>query len=64
MENILLKRGRSVNYFANLRTECHFSKIGCNESNFSKRIRCQCNLPIQKKKKKDMCRVVIGEAKS
>ena len=32
------KMGRSVNYFANLRAECHFSKIGCNESNFYKKM--------------------------
>ena len=24
---------------------CHFLKIGCNESSFSKRIEYQCNLP-------------------
>ena len=34
-----------VNYFANLKAECHFSKIGCSESNFSKRRGYQCNLP-------------------
>jgi hypothetical protein len=27
----------SVNYFANLRAECHFSKLGCNESSFPKK---------------------------
>jgi hypothetical protein len=40
MGNIPLKmgeRGRSVNYFANLGAECHFPKIECNESNFSKK---------------------------
>jgi hypothetical protein len=37
--------GWSVNYFANLGAECHFSKIGCNRSNFPKRMGCQCNLP-------------------
>ena len=36
--------GRNINYFANLRTEYHFSKIWCNEYNFSKRIEFQYNL--------------------
>ena len=26
------KREQSVNYFVNLRAECHFPKIGCSES--------------------------------
>ena len=37
--------GQSVNYFANLGAECHFSKLGCSESNFPKKKGCQCNLP-------------------
>jgi hypothetical protein len=44
--------GRSVNYFANLGAECYFHKIGCNESNFPKIRRCQCNLSFFLKKKK------------
>ena len=38
--------GLSVNYFANFGAECHFPKLGCNESNFLKRRECQCNLPF------------------
>ena len=52
MENIPLKIGEkgekmgwSVNYFANLGVECHFSKIGCRESSFPKRMGCPYNLP-------------------
>ena len=46
------KKGQSVNYFENLRVECHFPKIGYNESSFPKRKGCQCNLPKKKKKEK------------
>ena len=31
------KNGQSVNYFTNLGTECHFSKIRCNKSSFLKK---------------------------
>ena len=31
--------GQSVNYFANFEAECHFSKLGCSESNFPKKKR-------------------------
>ena len=41
-----IKRGHSVNYFANLRSECHFLKLECNEFSFPKRRGCQCNLPF------------------
>ena len=34
------KGGVSVNYFANLGPEFHFSKIGCSECNFPKRSGC------------------------
>ncbi len=40
MENIPLKIGKkgvSVNYFVNLRVECHFLKLGYNESDFQKK---------------------------
>jgi hypothetical protein len=40
----LRKRGLSVNYFANLEAECHFPKLGCNESNFPNKKGHQCNL--------------------
>ena len=46
--NIPLKMGEQgveCNYFANLGVEFHFLKIGCSESSFPKRKRCQCNLP-------------------
>jgi hypothetical protein len=39
--------GLSVNYFANLGAECHFPKLGYNESNFSKRRGYQYNLPYK-----------------
>ena len=50
------KKGRSVNYFTNLKAEFHFPKIGYSKSNFPKKMRRQCNLlknQIKKKKKKN-----------
>ena len=47
--HIYIKKRWSVNYFANLGVECHFFKLGCNESNFLKRRGHQCNLPKKKK---------------
>ena len=47
-----MKKGWSVNYFVNLGAECHFPKLGCNESSFPKRREYQCNLKKKKKKKK------------
>jgi hypothetical protein len=50
VENIFLKTGEkkalSVNYFANLRVECHFLKLEYSEFSFLKRRGCQCNLPF------------------
>ena len=43
-----LIRGQSVNYFVNLRADCHFFKIGCSESSFPKIKGLQCNLPKKK----------------
>ena len=45
------KKGQSVNYFENLGVECHFPKIGYNESSFPKRKGFQCNLPKKKKRR-------------
>ena len=39
-----MKRGQSVNYFANLGAECHFPKLGYSEFSFPKRMGCQYNL--------------------
>ena len=37
--------GLIVNYFANLGAECHFSKLGYNESSFPEKMGCQFHLP-------------------
>jgi glutaredoxin-related protein len=41
---------RSVNYFENIGVEYHLLKIECSESNFTKHLRYQCNLPKDKNK--------------